>query len=135
MKGIEFTKMELKKLNIIQSVIDGKRTGKEASEALHISERQIWRLVAKVKNFGIEGIKHGNKLYKPKHSIPDDLKLRIIDLKLSNDYYDTNFSHFRELLEERENIIISYSALYNLLTNASIVSKKKHKMRKTHRRR
>lgn len=135
MEGIEFTKMELKRLNIIQSVIDGKRTGKEASESLHISERQVWRLASKVRNNGVEGIKHGNKTCKPKHSIPDELKLKIISLKSSYDYCDTNFSHFKELLEERENIIISYSALYNLLTDANIQSKRKHKDRKIHRRR
>lgn len=135
MKGIEFNKMELKKLNIIQSVIDGKRSGKEASVVLHISERQVWRLVNKVKTMGEEGIKHGNKFNKPKHSIPDDLKQKIINLKLSDDYCDTNFSHFRELLEERENIKISYSPLYYLLREADIKSKRKHKDRKIHRRR
>lgn len=135
MKGIEYTKMELKKLNIIQSVIDGKRTGKEASISLCLTERQIWRLVEKVKNGGVEAIKHGNKFNKPSHSISNELKEKIINLKLSNDYCDTNFSHFRELLEDRENIKISYSPLYNLLTEAGIKSKKKHKVRKTHRRR
>ena len=50
MKGIEFTDMDIEKLIVIQSVIDGKKTGKQASEKLNLSERQIWRLVAKVKN-------------------------------------------------------------------------------------
>lgn len=135
MKGIEYTKMELKKLNIIQSVIDGKRTGKEASISLCLTERQIWRLVGKVKNGGEEAIKHGNKLNKPSHSISNELKEKIIDLKLSDNYCDSNFSHFRELLDEHENIKISYSPLYNLLNEAGIKSKKKHKDRKTHRRR
>ena len=37
MKGSYYTDMELKQLNIIQSVIDKKRTGKEAASALKIS--------------------------------------------------------------------------------------------------
>ena len=135
MKGSYYTKMELQKLNIIQSVIDGKRTGKEAAKSLNISERQVWRIVNKVKNEGEIGIKHKNQFKKPAHTIPDELKYRIIELKLSYDYCDTNFSHFRELLEERENIIISYTALYNILTENGIKSKKKHKNRKIHRRR
>lgn len=135
MKGMEYTQMELKKLNIIQSLIDGKRTGKEASDSLNLSQRQVWRLVKKVKSKGEVGIKHGNKFKKPIHSINDDLKKKIINLKLNDDYCDTNFSHFKELLEERENIIISYSPLYNLLNEAGIKSKKKHKDRKIHRRR
>lgn len=135
MKGSYYTNMELKQLNIIQSVIDGKRTGKEAAIALKISERQVWRKVKSVKEDGDIGIKHKNQFHKPSHAISDDLKQKIIELKLSDDYCDANFSHFRELLEERENITISYTPLYNILTSEGIKSKKKHKDRKTHRRR
>ena len=39
MKGMEFTEMDIEKLIVIQSVIDGKRTGKEASNKLNLSER------------------------------------------------------------------------------------------------
>ena len=135
MKGSYYTKMELKELNIIQSVIDKKRTGKEASESLNLSERQVWRKVKSVRENGEIGIKHKNKFRKPSHSISEELKNQIVNLKKSEMYNDTNFTHFRELLEERENIIISYSALYKILTQNNIFSKKKHKDRKIHRRR
>lgn len=135
MKGSYYTNMELKQLNIIQSVIDKKRTGKEAANILNLSERQIWRKVKAVKENGQIGIKHKNKFHKPIHTIPDEIKQKISDLKLSDDYCKTNFTHFRELLEERENISISYTALYNLLTEKNIKSKKHHKDRKIHRRR
>ena len=135
MKGIEFTEMEIEKLMVIQSVIDGKRTGKEASDKLNLSERQIWRLVKKVKDNGIEGIKHGNCFINQPRFITDEFKENIKKLKLSDDYCDTNFTHFQELLEERENIKISYTSLYKILTEFGIKSKKKHKDRKTHRQR
>ncbi|MEI3395125.1 MAG: ISNCY family transposase [Clostridia bacterium] len=135
MKEIEFTDMDIEKLIVIQSVIDGKKTGKQASEKLNLSERQIWRLVAKVKNNGNASIKHGNCFNHKPRFITEDFKNKIIDLKLSNDYCDTNFTHFQELLEERENIKISYSSLYKILTEKGIKSKKKHKDKKTHRQR
>lgn len=135
MKGSYYTNMELKQLNIIQSVIDKKRNGKEAANILNITERQVWRKVKSVKDNGEIGIKHKNQFHKPIHTISQELKQKIISLKLSNDYCDSNFSHFRELLIERENISISYTPLYNILSNAGINSKKKHKDRKTHRRR
>lgn len=135
MKGIELTEMEIEKLIVIQSVIDGKRTGKEASDKLNLSERQIWRLVKKVKDNGIEGIKHGNCFSNQPRFITDEFKENIKKLKLSNDYSDTNFTHFQELLEERENIKISYTSLYKILTEYGIKSKKKHKARKIHRQR
>lgn len=135
MKGIEFTEMDIEKLIVIQSIIDGKRTGKEASIKLNLSERQIWRLVKKVKDNGVEGIKHGNCFNKQPRFITNEFKEKIKDLKLSEDYCDTNFSHFQELLEEHENIKISYTALYKILSEFDIKSKKKHRDRKTHRQR
>ena len=135
MKGNNFTDMEIEKLIVIQEVIDGKKTGKQAGNKLDLSERQIWRLVAKVKKQGNIGIKHGNCFNKNPKFITDDFKRHIKDLKLSEDYCDTNFTHFQELLEERENIKISYSSVYKILTESGIKSKKKHKDRKTHRQR
>ena len=135
MKGINFTDMDIKKLIVIQEVIDGKKTGKQASDKLNLSERQIWRIVSNVKKKGNIGIKHGNCFNKKPRFITDALKKKIKNLKLSDDYCDTNFTHFQELLEERENIKISYTSLYKILTENGIKSKKKHKDRKTHRQR
>ena len=135
MKGIEFTEMDIEKLIVIQSVIDGKRTGKEASNKLDLSERQIWRLVKNVKENGHMGVKHKNCFIKQPRFITPEFKEHIKDLKLSNDYCDTNFTHFQELLEERENIKISYTSLYKILTEFGIKSKKKHRKRNTHRQR
>ena len=126
---------ELKRISIIQSVIDKKRTQKEASISLNISERQIRTLVKRFKEEGPDGLKHKNKFNKPIHSFSNDFKNKIVKLKLSDDYVNTNFSHFKDLLEERENIKISYSALYSILHSNNIISKKSHKPRKTHRRR
>lgn len=135
MKEMEFTEMDIEKLIVIQSVIDGKRTGKEASNKLNLSERQIWRLVKKVKNSGVEGIKHGNRFIHQPRFITFEFKEHIKNLKLSDDYCDANFKHFQELIEEHENIKISYTSLYKILTEYGIKSKKKHKDRKTHRQR
>ena len=135
MKEGLYTMNEIKRISIIQSVIDKKRTQKEAANALNISERQIRKIVKRFKEEGPDGIKHKNKLNKPAHAFSDEFKQKIIKLKLSQDYIDTNFSHFKDLLEEREHIKISYSALYNILKNDNIKSKKSHRAKKIHRRR
>lgn len=135
MKGNEFTDMDIKKLIVIQEVIDGKKTGKQASQKLNLSERQIWRLVAKVKQNGNVGIKHGNCFNRRARFITEDFKNKIINLKVSYKYCDANFKHFQELLEERENIKLSYTSVYKILTEKGIKSKKKHRDRKTHRQR
>ncbi|MFA7515056.1 MAG: ISNCY family transposase [Bacilli bacterium] len=135
MKGFEFTMTELKKLHIIQSVFDGIRTGREASNSLGISERQVWRLVARVKTQGQLGITHANKFNKPIHAFSTEFKDKIVELKLSDKYCEANISHFKDLLKEFENITISYSSLYNILKKKGIVSPMRYKEKKIHRRR
>lgn len=135
MKEGMFNMNELKRITLIQSVIDKKRTQSEVAMALDISDRQVRNLVRRFREDGPEGLKHKNKLNKPSHAFSDEFKHKIIELKLSDDYIDTNFCHFRDLLKERENINISYSALYNILKSNNINSKKSHTQRKTHRRR
>lgn len=135
MKGNDYTMTEVKKMIVIQSVIDKKRTGKEASEALNLSERQIWRLVKKVKEKGIDKIKHGNHNRIPKNKTPEDTVNKIIELKKSYEYECANFKHFTELLQEREKIELSYSTVYNILRKNGFISKNSHKDKITHRRR
>ncbi len=135
MKGNVYTMTEVKKMIVIQSVIDNKRTGKEASEALNLSERQVWRLVKKVKEGGIDKIKHGNHDKTPKNKIPDDIVNKVVKLKSSYEYELANFKHFTELLGERENIKLSYSTVYNILKKNGFVSKNSHRDKRTHRRR
>ena len=77
MKG--YLKMkDVKKLIVIQSVIDKKRTGQEASQALGLSERQIWRLVKEVKEKGNEGIIHKNTFNNNHKKFNDDIMFSIL---------------------------------------------------------
>ena len=87
------------------------------------------------KRTGVKSIQHGNRGRKPKNTIPDETKKKILELRSSYEYEISNFKHFQELLKERENIDISYSALYNILRNAGIKSPKKHRKSKLHHRR
>ena len=60
MKEGLYTMNEIKRISIIQSVIDKKRTQKEAANALNISERQIRKIVKRFKEEGPSGVKHKN---------------------------------------------------------------------------
>ena len=107
-----------------------KKTGKQASDKLDLSERQIWRIVANVKNKGNIGIKHDNCFNKRPRIIADEFKEKIKNLKLSEDYCDTNFTHFQELLEERENIKISYTSLYKYSLKMELNQRKNTKIKR-----
>lgn len=124
---------EVKRYSIINESLEGSITVLEAAKRLGLSERQIKRLRKRVMGEGMDGIRHGNKDRPSSGSIPEEMKQQIIGLKQLECYKEANFTHFRELLEEREDICISYTPLYNILRAEGIVSKRKHRSKKTHR--
>ena len=126
---------DLKRATLIEACINGQSTVKQVATALGISERRVKQIKKEVKENGVKSIQHGNRGRKPKNTIPDETKKKILELRSSYEYEISNFKHFQELLIERENIDISYSALYNILRNAGIKSPKKHRKAKLHHRR
>lgn len=126
---------DLKRATLIEACIKGQCTVKQVADALGLSERRVKQIKKEVKENGVKSIQHGNRGRKPKNTISDETRKRILELRSSYEYEISNFKHFQELLKERENIDISYSALYNILRNAGIKSPKKHHKTKLHHRR
>lgn len=126
---------EIKRATLIDACIKGQCTIKQVATALGLSERRVKQIKKEVKENGVKSIQHGNRGRKPKNTIPDETRKKILELRSSYQYEISNFKHFQEILEERENIKISYSALYNILRNAGIKSPKKHHKTKLHHRR
>ena len=129
------TQKQLNRYKVISMAIEGKLTNDEAAQALNLSKRQIIRLKKGVKEVGPSFLIHKNTGRKPSHAIDNELKQKIIELKNSEKYKDTNFLHFKDILEDHEGIKISYSALYSILSSAGIKSPRKHRKRKPHHRR
>ena len=126
---------DLKRATLIEACIKGHCTVKQVADALGLSERRVKQIKKEVRENGVKSIQHGNRGRKPKNTIPNETRKRILELRSSYQYELSNFKHFQELLKERENIDISYSALYNILHNAGIKSPKKHRKTKLHHRR
>lgn len=126
---------EIKRATLIEACINGQCTVKQVANALGLSERRVKQIKKEVKENGVKSISHGNRGRKPKNTISDETKKKILELRSSYEYELSNFKHFQEILRERENINISYSALYNILHNAGIKSPKKHRKSKLHHRR
>ena len=126
---------DLKRVTLIEACIKGQCTVKQVATALGLSERRVKQIKKEVKENGVKSIQHGNRGRKPKNTIPDEIKSKILELRNSYQYEMSNFKHFQELLKERENIDISYSTLYKILKGAGIKSPKKHRKTKLHHRR
>jgi transposase len=129
------TQKQLNRFHVINMVIDKKMTNKEAAASLGLSVRQIIRLKKGVIKEGPSFLIHKNKGRKPAHALSEKIINKIITLKKSVKYSSANFLHFQELLQEHENITISYNALFKILNDAGIKSPKKHRKTKIHHRR
>ena len=135
MEYLMLKQKDLKRATLIEACINGQCTVKQVATALGLSERRVKQIKKEVKENGVKSIQHGNRGRKPKNTISDETRKRILELRSSYEYEISNFKHFQELLKERENIDISYSALYNILRNAGIKSPKRHRKTKLHHRR
>ena len=129
------TQQELTKLRVIDLAISRSITIKQAAELLNLGERQVCRLKKGVKEQGPAFIIHKNKGRQPAHAISESLKEQIVRLKQQEEYTEANFTHFQELLEEHEEICVSYPTVYRALSEAGVASPKKKRKRKKHHRR
>ena len=121
------SKETLGKLALIQGAVDGRYTVNELSKKLKLSKRRIKQLKKAYRENGENAVIHGNTGRHPGNYTEEKLREKITALKKSDNYKETNFTHFQELLLERENIKISYTTLCSILKKAGIVSKKKHR--------
>ncbi|MDR1135950.1 MAG: ISNCY family transposase [Clostridiales Family XIII bacterium] len=116
---------------VIKALVENGGNKKRAELTLNCSRRTIDRYIAGYKALGKVYFVHGNRGRQPAHTLTENKRADIIDL-YRNKYSDANFAHFTELLEERENISVSESAVRNILYSADIMSPKAN--RKTRRR-
>ena len=135
MGGVYMSSKDQEVYRLCQETINGKLTIKELSILIPKSYRQCQRLIKKVKNQGMLGIKHGNFGNIPHNKTSSEDELDIKNL-LKNEYYDFNLTHFREMLLEKEgmdfgkNIIHRIARLNGLVKNPKRrASKKVHKPR------
>lgn len=129
------TQDERNKLYIARCLLDGKMTIRDAAEVLSLSERQVKRLKKGVKEQGDVFVIHKNKGRKPAHALSDEVRNLVVNLRNSDKYSGSNFSHYQELLEEHESVSLSKPSVYRTLVAGGFKSPKKHKKIKQHKRR
>lgn len=126
---MELNNKERYTFEIIEKVVDGKMTIKEAMFELNRSRQQIYRLTNTYHKEGEKGFIHknrGNIPHNKKESgIIEELKQLYLD-----EYYDYNFMAFYDELTENEKYKnkydISYSSLYNVFLSDDIISPLAH---------
>lgn len=123
MKGVKLRMNELTKYEIIKNLVDHNGNKTRAATKLGLSKRQINRLMKQYQERGKSGFVHGNRGKPPKKQLNPSLSEDII-LLYKNKYQDFNFAHFKDYLEEAENIWVSYNFIYTTLRKNNIISPK-----------
>ena len=120
------TMKEEKRLEIIQRVYRGDLTVEQAAVVMGVSERQCYRIKARVSKAGAKGVVHGNRGRPCKRKIKEKLVKRIVELAKGK-YKDFNDHHLTEKLKEQEKIELSREKLRQLLRAHGIASPKKRR--------
>lgn len=135
-KGVFLSFREQRRLDVAHQVLRAELTVEQAAKKLGLSEKQTGRIVKKVRELGVLGVRHGNRGRVPANKTPDEVKRLAIDL-LREDYYDFNLTHFLEKLEAEHALKLCHETvrLWALAEGLVKRAKKIRRRRKPHKRR
>jgi len=121
---ITMSRKEASRLHIIHQALDERITQAEAASLMGLSDRQIRRMIKRIRTTGDEGICHQSRGKPSNHRIPKKIKEKTIRL-FRDDYKDFNITHATEQLLETHGITINRETLRLWLTAADIPFKKR----------
>ena len=120
---------ENQKYEVIKKLVDTNGNKKTAALKIGCSDRHINRLIKGYKEQGKSFFVHGNRGRQPANTLSKDIKQLILDLYRTK-YQDCNLTHYSELLAEKEEIIVSISAISSILRKEYILSPKANRSSK-----
>lgn len=120
------TMKDEKRIGIIQRVFREELTVMEAAMVLGVSERQRYRIKARVKEQGVKGVVHGNRGLPCWHKVKEKTVRRVVQLARGK-YQGFNDHHLTEKLEEQEQIELSREKVRRILRSEGISTPRKRR--------
>jgi transposase len=117
--GTTLNRRDRRRLSVVRKVQSGQLTVKEAAEALELSERQMWRIMAAYRERAAASVPHGNRGRTPSHALREEVRRKVTDLATSR-YAGCTHRELQDLLRTHEGISISRSSVRNILAEAGI---------------
>ena len=114
---------EQNKYEIIKKLVESNGNKTRAAVEIGCSKRHINRMIKGYQEHGKAFFLHGNRGRRPVHALPDEIRQNVVDFYRTK-YFDTNFTHFSELLAEHEGVVASPSTIRNILTEENLLSPK-----------
>lgn len=123
---VVMTTEEQQVYRLVLEVLENRLSIVELSQLIRKSYRQCQRIVGKVRDRQLFGVKHGNLDRIPVNKVNLALKARVINL-LRVKYYDFNLSHFQEKLLEVEGLEIGRETSRKWAHEAQLVKRLKRR--------
>jgi transposase len=120
------TMKDEKRLDVIQRVYRSELTVGQAALVMGLSERQCYRVKARVNKAGAKGVVHGNRGRPCKRRLKDSTVRRVLELARGK-YQGFNDHHLTEKLKEQESIELSREKVRRILRAEGIGSPKKRR--------
>lgn len=126
------SKKEARKITIIEELLAGRFTNRQAAELLELSVRQVQRMKKEASVNGLISILHKNRGRKPANTMDPEVAntiCRIYETELTG----YNFCHATDILAEENDIFVSVSTVSRYLKANGIRSPKAKRRPKKHR--
>ena len=131
---VTLNSQEQQRIKRLNEYMVGLLSVEQVAELMQGSRRQVYRWKASYREKGVEAMAHGNRGKTSPQRIAEPIRAQIMH-QACEVYAGCNQYHVRDLLEEREGIVISRRSLRRILEEtgkASVkpVSKPKHRLRR-----
>lgn len=100
------SEQSVRRYSVIQQILQASLSSGVAARMLRLSRRQVFRLKARVRQLGTQGVRHGNCGRTPANAKPVSLRLRVLEA-FREECFDFNFAHFAETLADEFAIPLS----------------------------
>jgi len=123
---LNLTMKEAQRYKVISEVEEGYLKVKEAAEVLGLSQRQVYRIKARVEREGAGGIIHKSKGKHTPHRLTEEIREKV-DHFYKTKYRGFNLTHLTEYLNDEEGVRVSRESVRQiLLGKGSYIKNKKY---------
>ncbi len=116
---IPMSQRELHRYHTLRLVREGRTTGAQAAASLHLSERHVWWLLARLRRAGRRALVHGNRGRPSGRRLPAALQQQILTLARGQ-YAGLNTTHLTEKLQTEVGLRVSRVSVHRLLRAAGV---------------
>lgn len=123
---ITMSSREFQRMRVFREVGEKRMTLVVAAALIGMSYRQAKRIKARFARTDVKGLIHGNRGRRPANALHEATCTRVIELH-TQQYADTNDTHFTELLREREGIVLGRETVRKILRSAGSPPKRRRR--------